>query len=125
MPMARALTTFNGRYGTIRKGVIFNCDPNYFRALLRNKMVEETTDQPEPDKKPEPGPSKDRNVPAAPGKAQAGDGVRTPAATDPRPAGGMDVTSRSLRLDLPSRRQTSRRLAVGDAATKQESPPDA
>lgn len=64
----RALKTFQGRYGLIRRGQIFNAAPGYARDLKKNKLVEDTG--PGPGETPAPGEDRDdKAVPEAPHKA--------------------------------------------------------
>lgn len=122
MPLAKALKSFKGRYGHIRAGSTFNCEPGYFGQLIKKGWVELAKDQrePQPDSKdkPPPGPGDNRDKGGAPGKAGKGE-----AGTGSKPAqkgqraggrkgtaaqrgGGQAVTSRSLRQDLRSQEQT-------------------
>lgn len=41
----RALKTFHGKLGLIRKGMIFRPDPNYAKALERNGLIEDATEE--------------------------------------------------------------------------------
>lgn len=121
----RALKSFNGRYGKIRAGNVFECEPSYFRALARNGLAkiepERAIDgQPQPEqpgeKKP-PGPSEDRDLKKPPntaGKDAPGDQRKPPGATGRRTGGGPGVTSRSLRADLHSRGKTAKKSGDGD-----------
>lgn len=118
-----ALKSFRGRYGQIRQGTQFECDPSYFEALrkLRPPAVELAPEHPAQKQTEHPGPADNRNIPAAPnpGKDQPGD-AGTPGATDPRKVGGKVLTSRSLRADLQSRAKTFSSSAAG--ATKTTTP---
>lgn len=105
MPYVEALKTFKGRLGSVNKGDKFNCDEGYFKALKKNGLVKVAGNEPA-----EPGPTKDRNIPQAPGRAgkdQAGGGQGNPSAEpDPTRTGGQVLTSSSLRADLASRERT-------------------
>ena len=103
MPMAKALKSFKGRYGFVQAGEIFNCEQGYFDALKKNKLVELATTG------NEPGPSNDRNIPQAPGRAgkeRPGGQGNPPADMDPKPAGGTVLTSASLQAGPASHRKT-------------------
>ncbi len=113
--LTRALKTFSGRYGMIRQGTVFNCEPGYFAQLVRRQMVEAV--------KEPPGPGDNRNIPEAPNRAtkpapnkQGSDpaGKSDPAAgTVHPPAAGKATTSASLRADLASRKRMPRALDGG------------
>lgn len=116
--LVRALKTFRGRYGLIRTGNEFECEPGYFRQLERNRMAEriEARTIASQERTP-PGPADNKSVPAAPvvaGKTAPG-GQGKPPGTDTAPpqAGGKAVTSRSLRADLASRAKTSKASGAG------------
>jgi hypothetical protein len=114
--LVRALKTFNGRYGKINKGQMFNAEPGYVQDLNKRKanpLVEvlEKSDQ------PAPGPSQDRSRGDAPrrsgkdqGQAQPGP---APADTGAQSDSGKAITSASLPVAPASRKTTSRPLAVG------------
>lgn len=117
----KALKTFRGRYGLIRTGTQFDCDPGYYRQLSRNGMVELV----ESTKPADPGPSENRDLEQAPnraGKSTAGGQGKPPADTVPPPAGGRAITSRSLRQDLASRRKTSTSSSGGASKPAKETP---
>lgn len=148
MPLTRALRTFKGRYGLIRAGTVFNCEPGYFAALEKQGFVKVETER------TPPGPGENRAIPAAPetaaagaggekrgvvdpGKApaadQGGDTSQNPVilprargrkATDPRRGGGKPLTSRSLRQDLPSAPRTSSESESGDAKPRDPDQPE-
>ena len=118
----RALKSFAGKYGHIRVGQIFNCEPNYADQLKTNGLVLMIDE-----KQAAPGPSSNRAIPAAPSQAReepaplgkdgaAGDSAHTPAA-------GAAITSRSLRADLASRKKTSKRSASGETPSSSQDPP--
>lgn len=86
---ARALKTFQGRLGMIRKGTIFQPDPHYAKQLLKNKMIEELSAEearaaPGPERRSGPGEQReDKSIPRAPnekqpGKEQPGSAPQTP-----------------------------------------------
>lgn len=104
MPLVKALKTFKGRYGYVQAGDTFNCEDAYFKALKANGLVELDT------KKTEPGPSRDRNIPQAPGRGgkeqPGGQGNPPVETTDPTQDGGKVLTSASLQVGLASRRKT-------------------
>lgn len=128
MPLTKALKSFRGRYGLIRAGTTFQCEPGYFAALEKKGWVQKVEDR-DP-----PGPSDNRSVPAAPNQAGAGDqgkasaaqgGEKSPstgamADTEPekitgrRRGGGKALTSRSLRQDLRSPGKTATSSAAGE-----------
>lgn len=123
---ARALKDFKGRYGMIRTGMIFECEPSYFKALAQNRMVEAVKDQTTPAMQPTP--PLNRNIPEAPrtaGKETPDGQGKPPGDTAPPPAAGPGITSRSLRQDLRSRRKTSERSAAGEPKTPEKDPPAA
>jgi hypothetical protein len=110
--LAKALKTFNGKYGLIRAGQTFNCDPAYFAALLKNKLVVAAEGE------DTPAPSSNRSIPAAPGKADTGKGnpggqANKPGATVPPPGAGKALTSSSLRRDLASRGKPASKSVSG------------
>lgn len=129
MPEVRALKTFNSRFGLIRAGTVFQCPPDYFRALSKNKLVEL--------EKPDPAPDKNRSVAEAPnrgGKGGPAPGSSSPGTGHP-PASGKGATSSSARAGQASRSKTSPPSAGGavtsksvqkrQAAQKDKKPPDA
>lgn len=105
MPQVRALTSFKGRLGSIRKGMQFHCDPGYIAEL--NKKIKQVEVISSEDTTSEPGPSSNKNVPRAPaqkdqGKAPAGS--TPPAATGSDPAAPVDDGSaRPFVSSLPDR----------------------
>jgi len=113
MHNARALKSFKGRLGSIGAGETFHCDPSYLEALKRNKLAESITPR-------DPGPSRDRSISSAPGKASSGN---APSAPTPAPASetGKGVTSLSAPAVQALRRQTSKALAVGAKKTAKKS----
>ena len=126
MPEVRALKTFQSRYGLIRAGTVFQCAPDYFRALSKNGLVEL--------EKPDPAPDKNRSVPEAPNRG--GKGAPAPGSTKPGtgqpPASGKGATSSSAQAGQASRSKTSKGSAGGvtsksiqkrQAAQKKETPP--
>lgn len=128
MPLAKAKKSFRGRYGLIRAGSQFQCEPGYFNQLEKKGWVEEVdVKEPAPSKQREPGPDKNRKKPDAPkragGKAGAASGGGKPSAktqrlgkgSAPAPDSGGPVTSRSLRQDLPSSEPTSSSSGAGDS----------
>jgi hypothetical protein len=120
MPEARALKTFHSRYGLIRAGTVFTCAPDYFKALAKNNLVAE-------EKPGEPGPSKNRNVPEAPGrsgKEPAAPGKSAPGTGQP-PASGSGLTSASLRAGRASPKKTSPKSAGGAKKTEKPKAPAA
>lgn len=93
----KALKTFQGRYGKIRAGEVFNAEPGYVVGLNKRKghpLVQVL------DERDEPGPAKDRNKGEAPGRAgkeHPGDQGRAPASdTAGQQGGGQALTSQSL-----------------------------
>ena len=117
---ARALKTFHSRYGLIRAGTTFECAPDYFNALAKNKLVAEG-------KPAHPAPSKNRNVPEAPnrsGKDRAAPGSTAPATGQP-PDSGKGVTSASLRADPRSPKKISGASARGGKKTEKPKAPAA
>lgn len=122
---ARALKTFKGRYGLIRQGTVFECEPGYFKALAKNAMVEEA--------KPHEAaqviePEKNRAIPRAPKPEKKdqppADSRKPPGGTAPRTAAGRATTSHSLRADLASRKKTLIGSGAGEAAkTNPTEPP--
>jgi hypothetical protein len=143
MPTAKALKSFRGRYGLVRAGSTFNCEPGYFSQLKKKGWVELAKDQRDPapdskDKNP-PAPADNRDKGGAPGRAGKGAAGSKPATATrtPRggrkntaapPAAGKGSTSRSLRQDLPSQ---GTMLPPSDAGEKnpknqdESAPPDA
>jgi hypothetical protein len=122
---ARAVRSFAGRYGRIRAGMIFECEPGYFQALKRNGLVEKA-DENQPAQAPDPSPPANRSKPAAPmkaGNAEPDGQGKPPGATDPRKGAGRTITSRSLRQDLRSRGTTSKSSDAG-APAKESTPGD-
>lgn len=124
----RALKTFRGRYGLIRAGNVFECEPGYYKQLAKMGMVqkepERTLDEPgqppDPNKPDNPGPSKDRDAkgpPFPPGKSPPGVARKPPGDTARRTGGGQALTSRSLRADLRSRGKTSKKSDGGELET--------
>ncbi len=112
--IVKALKSFRGRYGLIRAGSTFECEPGYVTALLKNKMVEVLEGEAAP--AGEPGPKKNRNIPTAPNKSgkerPSGQGGKSDGSGQ-SPAGGKGSTSSSLQADLASRKTTSTRSAGG------------
>jgi hypothetical protein len=125
--LAKALKSFRGRYGLIRAGSTFNCEPGYYGQLAKKGWVEAAKGGPEPEsaQKPGPGPADNRDKGGAPNKAGKGEaGTGKPPAqpkgppvdakgTGRRRGGGAGVTSRSLRQDLPSRDKTQNSSDAG------------
>jgi hypothetical protein len=108
----RALKSFSGKYGSIRTGQKFNCDPHYADQLFANSLIEAVQ---------EPGPDNNRAIPQAPQRSKTpppekdtGKGGAT-ADSGRTPAGGKPITSRSLRADLALRKKTS--PSSGDGGT--------
>lgn len=106
-----ALSSFRGRYGMIRSGMRFNCEPGYATALEAKKLIRVLPD--------EPGPSLNAAVPQAPfvaGKAPAGStgmpDESSPVSADP-PAAGKVLTSSSSRVVRASRKKTRKPSALG------------
>lgn len=108
MPYAVALRTFRGRYGFIQAGEKFNCEEGYFKQLAKNRLVELA--KPGTEAPADPGPSKDRNIPQAPGRggneAPGGQGNPPAETTDPTLTGGAVLTSASLPAGQASRGKT-------------------
>lgn len=119
MPLARAKRTFQGRYGMVRAGNVFNCEPGYFADLKRNGLVEEVAAAAAG--AADPGPSENASIPDAPARAgkELGAGA-APTSSVPLPAAGSAVTSRSLRRDLASRAKTSKRSESGETPEKKD-----
>lgn len=130
----KALKTFqNQKYGLIRTGTIFHCEPHIAQALLANKLIEPAAEaQVPPAQNPDPtdpSPEHNRNVPNAPqrsgnenpgsteGNEQAGNQGEAPAGTGRRRGGGKPMTSRSLRADLAQRAQTQSSAESGETQT--------
>jgi hypothetical protein len=110
----RALKTFTGRYGTIRAGTVFNCEPGYFQSLAKNNLV--TAEITKDAAARTPGPSKDRNIPEAPhrgGKENPGEQGQAPGVTVRPLDVGAGQQSSSLRADLALQEKTSNRSAAG------------
>lgn len=133
MPFAKALKSFRGRYGLIRAGTQFNCEPGYFAALEKKGWVQEVKGEkpkdPAPEKRREPAPDKNRKKPDAPnraGKVGAAPGGVTHASivkakgSVRAPGAGKALTSRSLRADLPSKKTTSDESENGDSTQAAE-----
>lgn len=111
---ARALKTFRGRYGIIRAGTVFQCEPGYFAALEKNKLAIASDAKDAPARAP--GPGENRNIPEAPrtaGKESPGEQGGKPGDTEPPPDDGRARTSSSLRADLASRAKTLSKSAAG------------
>lgn len=137
--LAVALKTFRGRYGLIRAGTTFNCAPAYFEALASNDPPwVKLADAPAAPIAPAPGPDKNRRIPEAPkraGKSGAATATRggksksentgsSANPTEPPPAAGGPLTSRSLRRDLRSRAKIAVGSATGASSpSKPENPP--
>jgi len=120
MPTVKALKSFRGRYGMIRAGSIFNCEPGYAESLRKNKLIE-VIDGAADEKRQEPGPEANRKKPDPPGRAgkdQPGEQGERRDATVPPLAGGLALTSASLRADLASRKTTSTKSAAGAKKAK-------
>lgn len=101
MPEVRAIKSFKGRYGHIRKGQQFTAEPNYARQLRDNKLVKIL------EEKPEPGPSKNRDKGDAPGRGGKDPTGKDAPPTDPqRSADGQAITSASVQAGQASRRKT-------------------
>lgn len=114
----RAIRTFTGRYGHIRTGNVFECEPGYFAHLKRNGMAVEEKDRAL--EAPTPGPNDNKAVPAAPSTAgkDAPGGQGRPPGDTARPRGaGKTVTSRSLRADLALRQKTLSTSGAGALAS--------
>jgi hypothetical protein len=116
----RAVKTFSGRYGLLRAGTEFECEPGYFQALKRNGLVQLATDRiaappADPNAPPGPGPGDNRSIPGAPkpGKDTPGEQRKPPGGTGHRKAAGSVTTSSSLRADLHSRGKTSGKSGGG------------
>lgn len=114
--LVKALKSFAGRYGHIRAGITFECEPHYFEALRRHRLVDAAPADATPDPGA-PGPQKNRNVPKAPltpGKDGPGNQGGEPGKQSaPSQDDGTAPPSVSLRADLRSRQKTSRKSAVG------------
>lgn len=112
--MVKALKTFSGKYGLIRAGTTFNSEPEYFKRLQKNGLAVAADEQEKPGA---PGPSKNRNIPAAPGNGGKGEpgakGQTTPGSSGRPPDAGKGQKSASLRADLASRGKTSGKSASG------------
>lgn len=107
MPEARALKTFQSRYGLIRAGTVFQCAPDYFRALSKNGLVAL--------EKADPAPEKNRSVPEAPhkgGKGNPAPGSKIPGTGQP-PASGKGAASSSVPAGQASTSKTSKGSAGG------------
>lgn len=91
---ARALKTFHSKYGLIRRGTIFQPEPNYAKALKRNNLIEDATEEDARkaiaagQKVPGPGEGRDnKSIPAAPntktppGKDKPGKAPAKPGST--------------------------------------------
>lgn len=113
MPEVRALRSFKGRYGSIRAGQTFNCEPGYLVQLLRNKLVIATGNP------GEPGPSKDRSIPEAPHRGGKDKGGKDTDPSNPSGQGagsGNALTSASLPAGQASRRKTVMQSGAGKKA---------
>lgn len=111
MPYVRALASFSGKYGPIRNGQTFNCDPHYASQLKRNKLITIISET-------QPGPSKDRAIPEAPqrgGKDDQGNGSPSaPKSTAPQPPdAGPVLTSASVQAGQASTARTLELSASG------------
>ena len=105
----RALKTFHSKYGLIRKKTIFQPEPNYAKALMRNRLVEEVTEEDAraaiasgaQRKIPGPGEQReDKSIPAAPnkkgptpGKSQPGKAAQPGSTTAATPDAGKEPKS--------------------------------
>lgn len=63
MPEARALATFRGRIGLIKRGEVFEAEADYIEELKRNHLAVDTPTPPEP-----PSPAVDTPTPPEPQK---------------------------------------------------------
>ena len=103
---ARALKTFHSKYGLIRKGTIFQPEPNYAKALKKNRLIEDATEEQARaaiaagQKIPGPGETReDKSIPGAPntkgptpGKKKGQPG-KPGSTTAPTPGGGKTPKS--------------------------------
>jgi len=117
MPEARALKSFQSRYGMIRAGTVFQCEPDYLRALLKNRLVAV--------EKADPAPGSNRSIPEAPnkgGKDGAAPGSSSPGTGQP-PASGKGATLLSAPLGRASRKKTSSASDGGESPKATKSTP--
>lgn len=119
---ARAIKTFQSKYGLIRAGTTFQPDPGYARALERNKLVEILEGG---------GPGEDRqdkSIPRAPhekdtGKDQTGgdtarqpgDGAAPKSASSPR---GQASTAKTLTTSGIGAKRSQRKKPIKDPAPR-------
>lgn len=116
MPEARALKTFKGRYGLIRRGTVFQCDPGYLQSLKKNGLAAEES--------PQPGPKKDRSVPKAPRPGEKKDPPGKKSGSARALGSGKTLTSASLPAGRASPKKTSEKSAAG-GKMKDQTPPGA
>ena len=104
MPEARALKTFQSRYGLIRRGADFNCPPDYFRQLAKNGLVVES-----------PAPKKNRSIPEAPNRGGKGEPApdHTITGSEHPPGSGKGATPLSAPVGQASRSKTSSASGAG------------
>lgn len=120
---ARALKSFNSRYGYIRRGTIFQPEPSYAKQLIRNKLIEETTpaDARQAPRSPAgPGENReDKSIPGAPerkkqpGKDQPGKASQPGSDTAATPDAGAAPSSPSSPADPASPSKTLTTSAAG------------
>lgn len=91
----------------IRAGTVFQCAPDYFRALSKNGLVELEN--------PDPKPSKNRSIPEAPNRGGKGEPApeSEKSATEQPPDSGAGTTSASLRAGRVSSRKILGTSAAG------------
>lgn len=135
MPLVKALRSFKGRYGHIRAGSTFNCDPNYMRQLQGKGWIEAAKPEPGSKDKPAPGPGDNRDKGGAPGRAgkgapgagkppASGKGKSSSKGSAGRQGAGRAVTSRSLRQDPHSPAPTPPSSEDGEKSHEnQDNPP--
>jgi len=115
---ARALKTFQSKYGLIRAGTTFQPEPGYARALERNKLVEILDD----DRKPAPGEQReDKSIPRAPHEKDAGKG-QTGGDTARQPEDGTAPKSSASPRGQASRGKTLTTSTVGGRKSARKKP---
>lgn len=125
---ARALKTFHSKYGLIRKGTIFQPEPNYAKALKKNRLIEDATEEQARaaaaagQKIPGPGETReDKSIPGAPhtkgptpGKGQPG---KPGSTTAPTPDDGKPPKSSASHQGQASRAKTLTTSGAGGKVT--------
>jgi hypothetical protein len=124
---ARALKTFHSKYGLIRRGTIFQPEPNYAKALKKNRLIEDATEADARQaiaagqKIPGPGDEReDKSIPRAPlekdrpGKGDPGKSAPKPgSSTAATPDAGKAPKSSASPRGRASREKTLTSSSIG------------